>query len=76
MVDMKRLKVLETKLSLLLDLASKIKDEVDFIRRSHYRDMKDKWQFSKDIGHPVTGDVTPEESAELLVMALCKRDRS
>lgn len=65
MVDLQRVLVLEKKLDVLLDLVNKtkheIKDELDFLRRSHYRDMKDRYQFSKDLGHPVTGDVKPND---------------
>lgn len=65
MVDLKRLCVLEKKLDLALDLVTKtkheIKEELDFLRRSHYRDMKDRWQFNKDIGHPVTGIHKPSD---------------
>jgi hypothetical protein len=72
----KELLVCKKKIEILSNMLKKEKERFDFIERSYYRDMKDKWQFSKDLGHPVTGGVTPEESAELLVMALCKRDRS
>ena len=75
MVDLKRLKVVEAKLRIARDLVVNLEREVDFLKESHYRDMRDKWQYAKDIGHPVTGRVSPEESAELLVMSLCNRDR-
>lgn len=61
------------KLSIIFDLLSKEQERLDFLERSHYRDMRDRWSYAKD--HPVTGSVTPQETAELLVINLCNRDR-
>lgn len=71
----KELLVCKKKLSILFDLLRQEQERLEFLERSHYRDMKDRWQFSKDFGHPVTGNVSTEQSAELLVMSLCNRDR-
>ena len=71
----KELLVCRKKIELLSDLIRKERDRIDSLERSHYRDMRDRWQFSKDTGHPVTGNVSPEESSELLIVSLCKRDR-
>jgi predicted nucleic acid-binding Zn-ribbon protein len=57
-------------------------EEIKRLERKINRDMLDQWtyikdckQFAKDLSHPVTGNVTPEESSELLIINLCKRDR-
>ena len=71
----KELVVCKKKLEILSDLLFKTREQVNFLERSMYRDMKDRWQFAKDLGHPVTGNITPDESSELLVMSLCGRDR-
>jgi hypothetical protein len=49
MVDLKRLDLLEAKIKTVKELLSNIEYELDFLRNSHYRDMRDKWQFDKDL---------------------------
>jgi hypothetical protein len=50
-------------------------NKIDSLERRHQRNLADWKQFAKDLSsHPVTGNITPNESAELLVMSLCKRD--
>ena len=71
----KELLVCRKKIEVLSDLLRKEMDRIDVLERSYYRDMKDRWQFAKDLGHPVTGNITPKESSELLVINLCNRDR-
>lgn len=61
MVDIKRLSVLEAKCKLYEDLIGKLKQEIVFIKNSHYRDIKDRWQYLKDLNHPVTGNLSPDD---------------
>jgi hypothetical protein len=60
MVDLKRLKIVETKHRILCEELSKVAEELDFLRRSHYRDMKDQW--SSGVVHPVTGGYKPNDT--------------
>lgn len=59
MVDLKRLKLVEAKHKLLCEMLSEVRKELDFLRRSHYRDMKDQWA-SQSV-HPVTGNLKPND---------------
>lgn len=59
MVDLKRLRVVEAKHRLLCEELNKVAEELDFLRRSHYRDMKDQW--STDRVNPVTGSHKPSD---------------
>lgn len=49
-------------------------EEIKRLERKINRDMLDQWTYIKDLKHPVTGNVTPQESSELLIKNLCKRD--
>ena len=70
MVDLKRLKLVETKHRILCEELSKVREELDFLRRSHYRDMKDQW--ASDKVNPVTGKYRP--SNELLFQVFYYED--
>ena len=59
MVDLKRLKLVETKHRILCEELSKVREELDSLRRSHYRDMKDQWA-SQSV-NPVTGTHQPND---------------
>jgi hypothetical protein len=59
MVDLKRLKLVETKHRILCEELSKVREELDSLRRSHYRDMKDQW--SSQCVNPVTGNYKPSD---------------
>ncbi len=59
MVDLKRLKLVEAKHRILCEELSKVREELDFLRRSHYRDMKDQW--ASDKVNPVTGNHRPSD---------------
>ena len=59
MVDLKRLKLVEAKHRILCEELSKVREELDFLRRSHYRDMKDQWALQSV--NPVTGNYKPSD---------------
>lgn len=42
-----------------------LEKQIAVLKRSYYRDMRDKWQFSKDIGHPVNGTLHPLEAEQI-----------
>jgi len=68
MVDLKKLDALEKEVIAL-------KEEISFLRRSHYRDLDDWKQFAKDLGNPVTGNYKPEGICKDVNKILCERDK-
>ena len=52
-----------------------LEKQIISLKASYYRDMADRWKFSKDNYHPVTGVVCVKEAEELLFEALAKRCR-
>jgi hypothetical protein len=79
----KELLLFKHKINFALDILYKEQEKINLLinkieclERGHQRNLADWKQFSKDLNHPITGNVTPKEGSELLILNLIKRDRS
>ena len=50
-----------------------LEEQVASLKRSYYRDLKDKW--SAGACHPVTGNLHPLEAEQILFESVAKRCR-